>query len=131
MNWKMLTILGTFVLLTGLALVSCGNQSYQSSTTTSGSATTAGVSTTAGAGGVQVSLKDFRMDPETVTVQVGQSVTWTNNDSVTHDVVGDNNEFDSGTLAPGATFTFTFESAGTITYHCSIHPSMKATVVVQ
>ncbi len=52
-------------------------------------------------------------------------------DGFAHQLVGDNGEFDSGTMAAGATFSFTFKTAGTITYHCSIHPQMKGTVIVQ
>ncbi len=48
-----------------------------------------------------------------------------------HTVVGDNGEFESTDLANGATFTFAFDQPGTYAYHCSIHPSMKATVVVE
>jgi plastocyanin len=76
-------------------------------------------------------MKDMTFDPATVTIKTGESVTWTNEDSVTHTVVGDNGEFQSGDLADGATFSFTFDTAGTYTYHCSIHPSMKGTVVVE
>ncbi len=48
-----------------------------------------------------------------------------------HTVVADNGEFKSGDLGQGATFTFKFDKAGTYPFHCSIHPSMKGTVVVQ
>jgi plastocyanin len=46
-------------------------------------------------------------------------------------VIADNGEFSSSLLAKGATFSFTFDTAGTYGYHCSIHPSMTGTVVVQ
>ena len=94
---------------------------------------TSGTTTTAagGAGGGQVVMKSFAFDPASVTVKVGESVTWTNNDSATHTVVADNGEFTSSDIAPGAAFTQKFDTAGTYPYHCSIHPSMKGTVVVQ
>ncbi len=94
---------------------------------------TSGTTTTAagGASGGQVVMKSFAFDPASVTVKVGDSVTWTNNDSATHTVTADNGEFKSSDIAPGATFTQKFDKAGTYPYHCSIHPSMKGTVVVQ
>jgi plastocyanin len=76
-------------------------------------------------------MKNLAFDPATVTIKAGESVTWTNQDSMNHTVVGDNGEFKSSELANGATFSFKFDKAGTYAYHCSIHPSMKATVVVQ
>lgn len=117
----------------GLIAASCGNGG--SATTTASPATTAGGAsgTTAagGAAGAQVVMKNLAFDPATVTIKVGESVIWTNQDSANHTVVADNGEFKSADLANGATFSFTFEKAGTYPYHCSIHPSMKATVVVQ
>ena len=96
-------------------------------TTGSTTATTAAT----GAGGAQVSLKNIAIDPTSVTIKVGDAVTWTNNDGFAHRLVGDNGEFDSGNMNGGATFSFTFKTAGTITYHCSIHPEMKGTIIVQ
>ena len=57
-------------------------------------------------------------------------VTWTNNDATTHTVTADDGSFNSGNIAPGGKFSHTFSTAGTIAYHCSIHTSMKAKVVV-
>jgi plastocyanin len=50
---------------------------------------------------------------------------------VTHTVTSDNGSFDSSALASGKTFQFTFSKPGTYTYHCSIHASMTATIIVQ
>ena len=118
---------------------SCGGSG--SATTTAGPATTESPATTAGgtpsttvgggASGAQVVMKNFAFDPPTVTIKVGESVTWTNQDSVSHTVDADNGEFTSNDLANGATFSFTFDKAGSYPYHCSIHPTMKGTVVVQ
>lgn len=57
-----------------------------------------------------------------VTVAVGRTVTWTNNDSVAHTSVANNGACSSGTIAPGGTFSMTFPSACSFPYHCSIHP---------
>ena len=105
-----------------------------STTTAGGATTTAGGATTAagaGAGGAQVSLESFQVKPETTTIKLGQSVTFTNKDSADHQMVGDNGEFDTGMMGKDATYTFTPAAAGTITYHCSIHPSMKGTITVE
>lgn len=78
-----------------------------------------------------VEIKGFAFSPDTLEVSVGATVTWTNNDSATHTVTGDDGSFDSGNLDTGKTFSFTFSKAGTFTYHCKIHPNMKATITVK
>lgn len=79
-----------------------------------------------------VSIKNFAYSPASMTVPVGTTVTWTNNDSVAHTVTSDSGKIlDSGTIQPGQTFSFTFTKAGTYAYHCAIHPRMKATMTVQ
>jgi len=88
------------------------------------------VASTAAAAGSAVEIKNFAFNPASVTVAVGTAVTWTNNDSVGHTVTADDGSF-NGSVAPGAPFSFTFTKAGTYTYHCSIHPNMKATIVVK
>lgn len=81
--------------------------------------------------GNSISVANFSFSPNSLTVKVGTKVTWTNNDSVTHTVTENNGAFNSGDLAPGSSFSFTFSKAGTYSYHCSIHPSMTATITVQ
>lgn len=82
-------------------------------------------------GGNAVSIASFSFQPAAITVSVGTTVTWTNNDSASHTVTADDGSFKSGTLATGATFSQTFATAGTFAYHCSIHSSMKGTVTVR
>jgi plastocyanin len=77
-----------------------------------------------------VSIANMAFSPATITVKKGTAVTWTNNDNTTHNVTAGNNGFSSGSLAPGKTFSFTFDKAGSFSYTCTIHPSMKGTVVV-
>ncbi|GHO45094.1 cupredoxin domain-containing protein [Ktedonospora formicarum] len=121
-------------------LAACGGAEATTNTptpTTAATATTAPTTvptteaTTVPSGGDSVSIAQFAFAPESLTVKVGTKVTWTNNDSATHTVTSDQGAFDSGALAPGSKFSFTFSKAGTYTYHCSIHPSMTATIVVQ
>jgi len=70
-------------------------------------------------------------NPNPVSVAVGGTVTWTNNDTTAHTSTGDNGSWNSGSIAPGASFSMTFATAGTFTYHCTIHPGMVGTVTVQ
>jgi plastocyanin len=129
------------ILAVGILAASCGGGTGGglyggggSTTTTVGASTTVstpGTTTGGGAGGGQVVIKNLAFDPATVTIKAGESVTWTNQDSMNHTVVADQGEFKSGELANGATFSFTFDKAGSYAYHCSIHPSMTGTVVVQ
>jgi plastocyanin len=87
---------------------------------------------TAGAQGetMTVSIKNFAFDPPNATVAPGTTVTWVNNDQVPHTATADDGAFDSGTLQPGQSYSFTFDKPGTYAYHCNIHPYMTATVSV-
>ncbi len=83
------------------------------------------------AGQTVVSIEDFQFLPPDVDVAVGDTVTWTNNDEFVHTVTADDASiFDSGDLAGGAAFEFTFTEPGTIEYVCQIHPNMLATLTV-
>jgi plastocyanin len=87
--------------------------------------------TTTGSNGNSVTIMNFAFSPATLTVKTGTKVTWTNNDTVTHTVTDDQGAFNSGSLDPGSSFSFKFTKAGTYSYHCNIHHSMTATIVVQ
>lgn len=78
---------------------------------------------------VEVSIKDFSFNPESITVSAGDTVRWTNMDSVDHTVSGPS--FESGILENGDSFEFLFTDPGVYDYSCSIHPSMKGTVTVE
>jgi plastocyanin len=80
--------------------------------------------------GASVTIKDFAFGPATLTVKAGTAVTWTNQDAPGHTVTFDSGGVSSDTLRTGATFSHTFASAGTFTYHCAIHPSMKGSITV-
>lgn len=75
-------------------------------------------------------LANRAFSPDDVNVAVGETVTWTNTDSVAHTSTSDANAWNSGTVVPGGQFSFTFRSAGSFPYHCTIHPGMVGTVVV-
>ena len=81
---------------------------------------------------VNVSIKNFSFNPGTIVVVIGvnNTVTWTNNDGVTHTVTSDDGTF-GAKLPPGQSYTFTFSAAGTFGYHCSIHTYMTGSVIVE
>jgi plastocyanin len=92
---------------------------------------------TSGAKGKTVVMKDISFKPETVTVPKGGTVTWTNDDSVGHDVTkagGPGPSWksgDPGGLNGGDTYKQKFTAPGTVKYVCSVHPGMEGTVVVK
>ncbi len=77
-----------------------------------------------------VQLAGAQFTPTSVTIAVGGTVTWTNNDASKHTVTADNGSFDSGTLNSGATFAHTFTAAGTYAYGCDFHGNMRGTIIV-
>ncbi len=113
-----------------VAAAGCGNGSSPSPTTPS-PPTTGGTGTTVSIVSGATSKGSNAYSPNPITVTHGGSVMWVNNDSITHTSTSDNNTWNSGNIGPGASFTFTFPTAGTFTYHCLIHPGMVGTVTVQ
>ena len=86
----------------------------------------------AAAGGHRVMIHDYAYSPASLTIAVGDSVTWTNMDASPHDVTVTRGpaSFHSPMLSTGQSWTYTFSVAGPYTYICSIHPDMKASVEV-
>jgi plastocyanin len=85
-----------------------------------------------GGAGSNVTMESIAFKPAEITIQAGDTVTWTNEDSVGHDVTGD--DFNSGSpggIANGETFEHTFDQAGTFDYVCTVHPGMEGTVTVE
>lgn len=99
---------------------------------------------------IEVSVVNIAYDPATLSVAAGDTVTWTSEDSGVHHTVtsgepaGDtvpgvskgseakpDGVFDGDLADSGASFTFTFETAGTYAYFCNVHPSMTAEIVVK
>ena len=76
------------------------------------------------------SLGNRAFAPDNVTIATGTTVTWTNSDSVAHTSTADASGWNSGAVAPGGHFSLTFQTPGSYSYHCSIHPGMIGTVVV-
>jgi plastocyanin len=78
-----------------------------------------------------ITIKNFAFNPSTITIKAGANVTWTNDDSPSHQVKEDNGLFLSNVLGNGQSFTYTFITAGTYNYTCAIHPSMHGKVIVE
>ena len=103
---------------------------------TASSAATATPASSGGGGGVKVSVvadsgKGGAYSPDPVKVKVGDTVTWDFvDDSASHTVTSDDGKFDSGLLSKGGSFSQKFTSAGTVKYHCQVHPQMLGSVVV-
>ncbi len=118
-------------LLIGLVLIAATacSSSSESSTTTSTEATA--TSTTEAASRADIIIDGFTFDPSTFTVSVGDTVTWENVQGVGHTTTADGGEWNSGSLSTGGTFSHTFETAGSFTYFCQIHPAMEGTIEVQ
>jgi len=86
--------------------------------------------------GVQVVMSNNSFQPAQITVPAGTTVTWINQDSTSHTVTAGTRGnpsglFDSGEVASGGTFSFTFDTPGTYDYFCSVHNGMDGQVVVQ
>src|SRR5215212_5726088 len=121
---------------TNATMVGAGNATNATATGASGANTGTSVSIVSGSS----SLTDTAYQPNPIQVSVGNTVTWTNNDSQPHTVTsGSNgqpdNKFNSSPnfsplLNPGQTFSFTFTQAGTYPYFCMLHPNMVGTVSV-
>jgi plastocyanin len=86
----------------------------------------------AGAAGHHVDMENYAFSPRSLTVQRGDSVTWMNHDEAPHDAktTGGPETFHSPMLNQGGSWTHTFDTAGTYSYYCTVHPDMKASIVV-
>ena len=83
------------------------------------------------AASAEVKIDNFSFGPQTVTVPVGATVTWTNHDDIPHTVVSTDGVFKSKVRDTDEKFSYTFTEAGTYPYYCSVHPRMTGQVVVQ
>jgi plastocyanin len=81
---------------------------------------------------VKVTISNYAFSPKSLTVSVGTTVTWTNEDSVPHTVTVTSGpvKFDSGLLQKGQSWSYTFRTAGSYSYYCSVHPDMTGSVAV-
>jgi plastocyanin len=110
-------------------VAACSGSTSTSPAAGSAAASAAGAAASA-AGGSAVEIKNFAFNPASLTASVGAKVTWTNQDTTGHTVTADDGSFDSKEFPNGQTFSQTFSKAGTFAYHCTIHTTMKGTIVV-
>jgi plastocyanin len=85
----------------------------------------------ASAANVGVKIDNFVFGPQTITVPVGTTVTWTNSDDIPHTAVSTDGVFKSKVMDTDEKFSYTFSKAGTYPYYCSVHPKMTGQVVVK
>jgi len=83
------------------------------------------------AASVDVKIDNFSFGPQTLTVSVGTTVVWTNRDDIPHTVVSTDGVFKSKVRDTDEKFSFTFNTAGTYPYFCSVHPKMTGKIVLQ
>jgi plastocyanin len=79
----------------------------------------------------EVKIDNFSFGPETLTVPIGTTVTWTNRDDIPHTVVSTDGVFKSKVRDTDEKFSYTFAKMGTYSYYCSVHPKMTGKVMVQ
>lgn len=120
------------LLLALLGTLSCNSSSSPApstpSTPTPGGQTNIASVVVPSTGGYSANGSSFQ--PGSVTISVGGTVTWTNQDSVEHAPAADDGSW-QGDLPVGGSFSMTFNKAGSYPYHCTIHPMMKGTITVQ
>ncbi|HSM70972.1 MAG TPA: plastocyanin/azurin family copper-binding protein [Anaerolineales bacterium] len=80
-------------------------------------------------GEVFINIVNLKFNESSVTIRVGTTVTWTNNDDSEHTVTADDGLFDTS-VVDGDTFSFTFTEAGEFPYHCEIHRGMQGEIIV-
>ena len=117
------------IFLSAILLISgsCKKSSDMNMTGTTGGT---GGNGSGGPGPNSVFIQSMAFNPSTITVTANTTITWTNKDAIAHTVTSDTGVFDSKTIPANGTFSYTFSTAGKYTYHCTIHPSMTASVVV-
>jgi plastocyanin len=79
----------------------------------------------------EVTIDNFTFGPQTITVPVGATVTWTNKDDIPHASASTEGVFKSKVLDTDEKFSYKFTKAGTYPYYCTIHPKMTGQVVVK
>lgn len=78
-----------------------------------------------------VEINNLSFGPSSLEISKGTTVTWKNNDLVTHTVISDNGQFASPEIPSGGTYQFLFDETGTFTYHCSVHPQMNGSITIK
>jgi plastocyanin len=125
---NVLRLVGIFIITACLS--ACGGSGSTTSPSPTPEAAPPGSTTVTMPRGAST-LTTTAYSPNPVNVSVGTTISWLNSDTTTHTTSADGGAWNSGNVAPGSRFNFTFQSAGQFTYHCQIHPGMVGTIVVQ
>jgi plastocyanin len=107
---------------------SCNKSSYNSMTGITGG--TGGTGGSGNPGTNQVFIENMSFTPSSLMISSSTTVTWTNKDTIVHTVTSDTGLFDSGNILPNGSYSYTFTTSGTYSYHCKIHTGMTASVSV-
>jgi plastocyanin len=123
-------IITTFLFAILLISDSCNKSSYNSMTGMTGGTYGTGGGGSGTPGLNQVFIQNMSFNPSTIMVSTGTTITWTNKDAIDHTVTSDTGLFTSAYIGPNGTYSYTFMTAGTYSYHCQIHSGMTASVSV-
>jgi plastocyanin len=125
-------------LTAALAFAACASCFSERTTTApntdvTGACQLSDASVLAGASGAFIVIRNFAFHPDTLRVARGTRVTWVNCDANAdpHTTTADGGAWNSPFITPGTTYQRVFDQVGTFSYHCTPHPFMKATVIVQ
>ena len=129
-------IVTALVAVVALVAIVAASGGKKDSTANTGSSTTNTTNTMSAATNAvmadKVTISNYMFAPGDIKVKVGTTVTWTNSDSVKHNVVSDDGKMPDGKLiAKDETYTYTFAKVGSYKYHCSPHPYMHGSVTVE
>lgn len=78
-----------------------------------------------------VTIAGMSFAPATLTIAKNTTVTWMNDDNVTHTATSDNNVWNTGSIGTGTSKAIVFSVSGTYSYHCAVHPMMTGTIIVR
>lgn len=79
----------------------------------------------------EVTIHGFKFEPQALTVHVGDTIVWKNEDIVAHTVTAVDKSFDSGKIAPGSSWKLVVKRTGSFPYTCTPHPNMRGKIIVQ
>jgi plastocyanin len=134
---KLFTVILSCLAL-GLVAAGCGGDDGSDSSGDSGTKTSSEPAAGGGGGGAQVGMKNIQFDPRDLTVKAGETITFTNDEAIPHDVhktSGPGDDFssgDTGGMQEGDTFKLTLDTAGKYGYVCNVHaPGMAGTITVK
>ena len=131
---KLTFIIAVVVVIIIGGVIAAGGMKKTATQTTTKSSSTSSALTEGAVATMDIKIENYMFLPMVTKVKVGDTVTWTNMDTVHHNVVADQKSADAPDgplIGKGETYSFKFTKAGTYTFHCDPHPYMHGTVVVE